>query len=300
MRAFVAVCDAHGFAPAARRMGVAPSVVTRLIAGLELDLGVVLLQRTTRAIKLTDAGARFLERSRRILADVEEAELAAQQERGVPRGRLTISAPLLFGRMHVAPIVSGFLGRFPDVQVELSLSDRMVNLVEEGVDVAVRIGRLGDSALIARRIGTTRRMLVASPGYLGGRAAPATPQELANHDLIGFHTEGMRQEWRFEDAAQGTMSVPLSPRFTTNSADVAIEHARHGGGIASVFSYQVASALADGTLVEVLPDYATRDLPIQALFPTSRLLSMKVRTFLTELELQAGRWSDATVRSCGT
>ena len=291
MRAFVAVCDANGFAPAARRMGVAPSVVTRLIAGLELDLGVVLLHRTTRAIKLTDAGARFLERSRRILADVEEAELAAQEERGVPRGRLTVAAPLLFGRIHVAPLVSDLLEENPDLLVELNLSDRYVNLVEEGVDVAVRIGHLSDSALIARRIGATRRVLVATPKYLASRGVPTEPEHLASHSLIAFDTTAPNREWRFEHPDRGTIRVPLNPSFSTNSGEAAIEHAARGGGIAAVFRYHVSARLAEGSLVELLHQFAPPEVPIQAVFPTTRLLSIKVRAFLSALEMHQSRWA---------
>ena len=292
IRAFVAVCDACGFAPAARRMGVAASVVTRLIAGLEMDLGVVLLQRTTRSIKLTDAGARFLERSRRILADVAEAELAAQEERGSPRGRLIISAPLMFGRIHVAPLVSDLLEENPDLQIELNLSDRFVNLVEEGVDVAVRIGSLSDSALIARRIGTTRRMLVASPKYLANRGVPTKPEDLASHSLIAFHTTAPDREWKFDLPGRGMVRVPLNPRFSTNSGEGAIEHAIRGGGIAAVFRYHVLSALADGRLVELLDQFASPEVPIQAVFPTTRLLSIKVRAFLGALDTHRSRWSE--------
>jgi len=292
MRAFVAVCDANGFAPAARRMGLTASVVTRLVAGLELDLGVVLLQRTTRSVKLTDAGARFLERSRRILADVEEAELAAQEERGSPRGRLTVSAPLLFGRIHVAPLVSDLLDDNPDLQVDLSLSDRYVNLVEEGIDVAVRIGHLSDSALIARRIGATRRVLVASPKYLAKRGIPTEPEHLASHSLIAFHTTAPDREWRFDHPDRGTIRVPLSPRFSTNSGEGAIEHAVRGGGIAAVFRYHVSSRLAEGDLVELLHQFAPPEVPIQAVFPTTRLLSIKVRAFLGALEAHRPRWKE--------
>lgn len=297
MRAFAAVCDANGFAPAARRMGVVASVVTRLIAALELDLGVVLLQRTTRSIKLTDAGERFLERSRRILADVEEAELAAQEERGLPRGRLTISAPLLFGRIHVAPLVSDLLEENPDLQVELNLTDRYVNLVEEGVDVAVRIGHLSDSALIARRIGATRRVLVASPKYLASRGVPTEPDHLASHSLIAFDTLGPNREWRFDHPERGNIRVPLSSRFSTNSGEGAIEHAIRGGGIAAVFRYHVSSAIAEGRLVEVLDGFASPEVPIQAVFPTTRLLSIKVRTLLNALEVHRSRWNDPRLKA---
>jgi len=163
MSAFVAVCDAEGFAPAARRLGMSASAVTRLVAGLEDRLGVRLLQRTTRSVRLTEAGERYLQRARRILVEVDEAEDIAQSERATPRGRLVVTAPLLFGRMHVAPVLRRFLDDYPEVTAQLHLSDHVVNLVEEGVDLAVRIGMLEDSSLVARRLGQTRRLLVASP-----------------------------------------------------------------------------------------------------------------------------------------
>jgi DNA-binding transcriptional LysR family regulator len=166
MYAFIAVCDEQGFAAAARRLQLSPSVVTRLVASLEQRLGVRLFQRTTRTVRITEAGSRFLERARRIVNDVEEAELSAQEERARPRGLLTVAAPLLFGRMHVAPLLSTLLETHPQLSADLRLSDRLVGLVEEGIDVAIRIGNLADSGLIARRLGQTRRVLVASPAYL--------------------------------------------------------------------------------------------------------------------------------------
>jgi len=164
MQAFVAVADLRGFAPAARKLGLSASGVTRLIAALEDRLGARLLQRTTRSVALTDAGARYLERARQILADVEEAEGAAEGERSLPRGKLVVSAPVGFGRLHVAPVMSEYLKRHPEVSADLRLSDLMINLVDEGVDVAVRIGHLADSSLVARHVGEMRRIVVASPG----------------------------------------------------------------------------------------------------------------------------------------
>jgi DNA-binding transcriptional LysR family regulator len=290
MQAYVAVCDLNGFAPAARRLGAAPSAVTRMIASLEQELGVRLLNRTTRAVSQTDAGVGFLEHARRILDDIEEARLSVGQEQAAPRGRLVVSAPLLFGRMHVAPAASRFLDRYPGVQIELTLSDRYVNLVEEGVDVAIRIGPLVDSALIARRIGATRRMLVASPGYLSRHGTPGSPAELKGHSLILFHAGEQRGDWRFADGQQ--IHAAKFARFWTDSADAAIGYALDGGGIAAVFCYQAAEAVADGRLVEVLPEFALPPVPIQALFTTRRLLSAKVRAFLDLLEDSAadGAW----------
>src|SRR5580765_7976273 len=179
MQAFVAVADLQGFAPAARKLRLSPSGVTRLIAALEDRLGARLLQRTTRSVTLTDAGSRYLERARRILSDVEEAESSAEGERTKPGGRLVVSAPNGFGRLHVSPVVSAYLKRYPDVSVDLRLSDRMINLVEEGVDLAVRIGHLPDSTLVARHIGEMRRIAVASKEYLKRRGEPKTPQAIA-------------------------------------------------------------------------------------------------------------------------
>src|SRR6202048_1861715 len=166
MQAFVAVADLQGFAPAARKLGLSPAGVTRLIAALEDRLGARLLQRTTRSVTLTDVGARYLERVRRILSDVEEAEGSAEGERTRPSGRLVVSAPVGFGRLHVSPVVSAYLKRYPEVSCELRLSDRMINLVEDGVDLAIRIGHLPDSTLVARHVGEMRRIVIASSGYL--------------------------------------------------------------------------------------------------------------------------------------
>src|SRR6201991_4195335 len=186
MQAFVAVADLKGFAPAARKLGLSPSGVTRLIAALEDRLGARLLQRTTRSVTLTDVGARYLERVRRILSDVEEAESSAEGERTRPSGRLVVSAPVGFGRLHVSPVMSAYLKRYPEVSGELLLEDRMVSLVEDGIDLAVRIGHLADSSLVARQVGGMRRIMVASPAYLKARGEPKTPEAIASHDTIQF------------------------------------------------------------------------------------------------------------------
>src|SRR6476661_1937485 len=197
MQAFVAVADLEGFAPAARKLGLSPSAVTRLIAALEERLGARLLQRTTRKVALTDVGARYLERVRGILADVEEAEGAAEGERTRPGGRLVISAPVGFGRLHVSPIMSAYLKRYPEVSGELRLSDRMINLVEEGVDLAVRIGHLAGSTLVARHVGEMRRIVVAAPAYLKARGEPNTPHEIPAHETIQFGAMAASPDWRF-------------------------------------------------------------------------------------------------------
>ncbi len=220
MQAFVAVADLQGFAPAARKLGLSPPGVTRLIAALEDRLGARLLQRTTRQVTLTDAGSRYLERVRRILADVEEAEGSVEGERTLPSGRLVVSAPIGFGRLHVSPVMSAYLMRYPEVLGELRLSDRMINLVEEGVDLAIRIGHLADSTLVARHVGEMRRIVVASSDYLKRRGEPKTPETMTSHDTIQFGATAASPDWRFvEDGRE--VRVACAPRFTTNSADAA-------------------------------------------------------------------------------
>src|SRR5438309_8124460 len=197
MAAFVAVADLQGFAPAARKLGLSPSGVTRLIAALEDRIGARLLQRTTRQVALTDVGARYLERVRRILADVEEAEGSAQAERTRPSGWLVVSAPIGFGRRHVSPVMSAYLTRYPEVSGELRLSDRMINLVEDGVDLAIRIGHLAGSSLVARHVGEMRRIVVASNDYLKRRVEPDTPAALVSHHTIQFSAMSGSPEWQF-------------------------------------------------------------------------------------------------------
>ena len=204
MSAFVTVVDQNGFAPAARRLGISPSAVTRLVAGLEEQLGIALLRRTTRSMTLTDAGTRYLERARRILSEVREAEGSAQAERHVPSGRLLVTAPATFRRVQSGPLMAAYLKRHSEVSGELMLSDRIVNLVEEGIDLALRIGHLDNSSLIARRAGATRRVVVASPAYLARRGTPRHPLELRAHDTITFAgpaTPGMALPGRRRSAA---------------------------------------------------------------------------------------------------
>src|ERR1700759_2848860 len=211
MQAFVAVADLQGFAPAARKLGLSPSAVTRLVAALEERLGARLLQRTTRSVTLTDVGTRYLERARRILADVEEAESPAEGERVKPSGRLVVSAPNGFGRLHVSPMMGRYLARYPEESAELRLTDRMVNLVEDGVDLAVRIGHLADSTLVARHIGEMRRIVVASAQYLKRRGEPDPPEALASPDTIQFAAAMAAPEWRLVEEGR-EVRLPITPR----------------------------------------------------------------------------------------
>ncbi len=286
--AFVAVCDASGFAPAARRLGRSPSAVTRLIAGLEEQLGVRLLQRTTRAVGLTEAGARYLDRARRLLTDLRDAEEIAREADARPRGRLVVAAPQMFGRLHVAPVLSRYLREFPEVTAELLLSDRFANLVEDGIDIAIRIGRLPDSGLIARRFGATRRIVVGSPRYLAENGGPPRhPDDLARYSLAASTGLSADPAWRFAGPDGTSITIRVEPRFVSNSNDVALGHATAGGGLARVLSYQAADALAAGTLVEVLREFAPPPQPIQAVYPSAHRLSPKVRGLLDLIEREA-------------
>jgi DNA-binding transcriptional LysR family regulator len=285
MQAFVAVADLQGFAPAARKLGLSPSGVTRSIAALEERLGARLLQRTTRKVALTDVGMRYLERARRILADIEEAESSAEGERTRPSGRLVVSAPIGFGRLHVSPVMSKYLARYAEVSGELRLSDRVINLVEDGVDLAVRIGHLPDSTLVARHVGEMRRMVVASNAYLKRRGEPKTPEAITSHDTIQF---GAAPDWRFVDDGREIRLAP-TPRLSTNSFDAAIQYAEQGGGLTRVMAYQAEQSLKRGRLKIVLAKFEQPALPIHIVYPTSRLLSAKVRAFI-DLVTEIDAW----------
>jgi DNA-binding transcriptional LysR family regulator len=287
MQAFVAVADLEGFAPAARKLGLSPSGVTRMVSALEERLGARLLQRTTRSVALTDAGARYLERAKRILSDIEEAEAAAEGERLLPRGRLVVSAPLGFGRIHVSPVVAAYLKRYPEVSADLRLSDLTVNLVDEGVDLAVRIGHLPDSSLVARHVGQMRRIVVASPGYLEKHGEPELPEAITSHQTIQFSATVV-SGWHFVRDGQEIRVAP-TPRLITNSADAAVQYAAEDGGLTRVLAYQAADQIRAGRLKIVLDRFEQPPLPIHVVYPTSRLLSAKVRTFI-DLVIETSNW----------
>jgi DNA-binding transcriptional LysR family regulator len=288
MQAFVTVAELRGFAPAARKLKLSPSGVTRLIAALEERLGARLLQRTTRSVTLTDAGTRYLERAKRILADVEEAEHAAESERTRPSGRLVVSAPVGFGRLHVSPMMTAYLNRYSEVSGVLRLEDRMVNLVDDGVDLAVRIGELADSSLVARQVGTMRRIVVASPAYLKAHGEPKRPAAITSHQTVQFGATAAVADWRFlEDGREVRLSI--TPRLVTNSADAAIQYAEAGGGLTRVLAYQARDAIKRGGLKIVLQKFELAPFPIHIVYPTSRLLSAKVRAFI-DLVVEIADW----------
>jgi DNA-binding transcriptional LysR family regulator len=278
MATFVAIVEEGSLAAAARRLGRSAPAVTRILAGLEQRLGTRLIQRTTRRLAVTDAGQRFFQASQRLLAEIGMVEQAAAGE-GVVRGRLRITAPSLFGRLHVAPIVNVFLARFPDVQVELMLLDRVVDLIEEGIDVALRIGRLPDSSLTVRRVGAVRRVVCASPRYLKRKGVPQVPRDLAGHDIVSFAGIGSPEAWRFRSGARG-VTVAIKPRLTVNQAEAAIAAVLDGHGITLVLSYQVAELVRARRLTVLLEAFEPEPLPVQLVYPGHRLVAPSVRAFL--------------------
>lgn len=280
LTAFVAIADLGSFSAAARHLRVSPQAVTRAIAGLEAELGVLLLHRSTRAVRLTEDGALYLEHCRVALSELETGAHVLRGHGAVPQGMLTITAPVVFGRLHVVPVVTALLAAHSKLQVRMVLVDRFINLVEEGIDVAVRIGDLSDSALRVRRIGEVRRLLVASPAYLARRGEPQTPDALPDHDLIVFEGLNRTNAWRF--GPDERQVVELRPRIQVTSADAAIAAAEASVGIVRVLSYMVARQLAQGTLKPVLNAFLPPSAPVNLVYSASRTGSVNVRAFIEE------------------
>ena len=278
---FVAVASEGGFAAAARKMGSSPPAVTRGIAALETRLGTSLFHRSTRAVALTDAGAAFLEQARRILADLAGAERELRGAEAAPRGQLHLTAPVLFGRLHVLPVVDEMMTQHRDLGVRMMLIDRNVRIVEEGIDVAVRIGPLADSTLKAKRIGWVRQMLVASPAYLARRGAPRAVADLAEHDLIGTMGPRWTNEWQFES---GRWRLGAPPRLVINTVDGVLAAAEAGLGIANLLSYQLAEAVDAGRLISLLAGEQPPALPVHLLFEPSRARLPAVRSFVDAMK----------------
>ncbi|HEY9101709.1 LysR family transcriptional regulator [Chitinimonas sp.] len=279
MAVFVAVCEAESFNGGARRLGMSPPAVTRAVAALETRLGVKLLQRSTRMVRVTEAGQRYLDDARRILEEVDEADEAAAGINAIPRGQLTLTVPVLFGKMFVMPGVVDYLNRYPEVEVSALFLDRVVNLLEEGVDVAVRIGPLPDSSLRAIKVGQVRRVLCASPAYLAAHGAPTTPQDLQGRTIIAATAVSPMVEWKFGPETAPS-AIKLRPRLTVSSNDAAIEAARAGLGITRLMSYQISPHLASGELQILLPDYENAPLPIHIVHRENKYGSAKVRSFI--------------------
>lgn len=279
MTVFVTVVDEGGFASAARKLQLSPPVVTRAVAELEERLGLRLLTRTTRVVRVTEAGARFAEDCRRILADLEAAEDAASGTHAAAKGTLVLTAPVLFGRLYVMPVLVDYLTRCPEVDAQCVFVDRIVNLDEEGVDVAVRIGELPDSSLQAVKVGRVRQVLVASPAYLQAHGRPEHPSQLSRHTLVSRGGAPVEVDWQFDENGKA-LHQRLRARIRTSSNDSAIAAAVAGFGITRMLSYQVAEALQHGQLETVLAPFETPALPIHVVHREGRRATQKVRGFI--------------------
>ncbi|MDV4143707.1 LysR family transcriptional regulator [Shimia sp. FJ5] len=279
MSIFAQVVDAGSLTAGARALRMPIATVSRRVAELETSLGAELLLRSPRGLSLTDTGQTYLAACRRILEDVAEAERNASGEFKMPRGMLTMTAPVVFGRLHVLPTVTAFLRMFREVDIRLELTDRPVNLREEHLDLAVRIGPLPDSDLIARKVGEICRIVCASPAYLAERGTPETPHDLAQHDAITFQNLMSPQDWRF-GAGREEIIVPVHSRLVVNTAEAAIDAAVRGLGVTRVLSYQAADAIKAGRLVPLLQGFEPEPWPVHLLYEPRAMVPQKLRAFL--------------------
>lgn len=297
MQVFVAVVETGSFAAAAERLDLSRAMVTRHVMNLENRLGTRLLNRTTRRLSLTEAGVAYFERCQQVLADVEEADAIASQFGETPRGRLRINAALSFGVRYVAPLLAEYLQHYRDVTVDLALNDRVVDLIDEGYDVAIRIGALAPSNLVARKIGATRLVVCGSPAYFARQGWPRTPADLSQHTCCGYSYWTTPNEWPFTDAAGRTEVIHVKGSLSANNGDALCAAAVNGAGLIYEPAFIVADDLDAGRLQAVLTEYETRELGIYAVYASRRHLSAKVRSFVDFLAARfAGhapweRWS---------
>lgn len=279
MSLLLTVVECGSLSAAGRRMNMPLATVSRRLADLEAHLGTQLLTRSTRSLALTDAGQGYVTACRRILDQVDEAERLASGEYRAPRGGLMVTAPIVFGRLHVLPVAVEFLKAYPEVDLRLMLADRVLDLMEEHVDLAVRIGELKDSSMRAVRVGEIRRLVCASPAYLAERGTPTRPSDLEGHCRVVFSGPQDLTNWSFQGEDAGEV-VSFRPRLTVNTAEGAIDAAASGFGITRVLSYQVAAAIKEGTLVTILDEFAPPPLPINLVYAAQRLIPQKLRAFL--------------------
>ncbi|HIG43869.1 MAG TPA: LysR family transcriptional regulator [Gammaproteobacteria bacterium] len=279
MQVFVAVAEEAGFAAGARRLGMSPPAVTRSISNLEDNLGVQLLSRTTRYVRATESGQRYLEDARRIIAEVNAADEAVAGINAAPRGHLAVTAPVLFGRMFVTPCIIDYLNRYADTSISAIFLDRVVNLLEEGFEVGVRIGELADSSMRALRVGQVRLVVCASPRYLEHNGTPHLPKDLTRHSIITSSASSRLSDWRFKTPAND-QTVRIESRLTVTSNDAAIEAAIGHLGITRLLSYQIAPLLMEGKLRTILVEHESVPLPIHIIHRQGRNESAKVRAFV--------------------
>jgi DNA-binding transcriptional LysR family regulator len=279
MSVLVAAVEAGSLSAAARRLGTPLATVSRKVSELEAHLKTRLLNRSSRQLTLTDAGRAYVAACKRILEDVGEAERAASGEYSAPKGDLIVTAPIVFGRLHVLPVVLEFLKAYPEVDIRLALADGVVNLLEERVDLAVRISELPDSSLVASRIGSIRRVICASPSYLAERGKPRSPGDLSKHHCITFEGQVSPDTWTI-GTGKSAVPVPIHSRLVVNTAEAAIDAAIAGVGITRVLSYQIANAVQTGLLAVVLEKFEPAPLPVSLVYAGQRLLPLKLRAFL--------------------
>ena len=279
IRTLVAAVDGGSLSAASRTLGIPLPTVSRRVSDLEALLGSQLLVRTSRKLLLTEAGAAYVAASRRVLEELAEAERAASGEYRAPRGELLITAPIMFGKLHVAPIIHEFLKAYPEVRVRLVLSDGILNLVESHIDVAVRISHLPDSTLIARRVGQIRWVTCASPAFLRRRGMPAAPAELREYECIAFEGLELGRDWSFAGPL-GEQIIVIRPRYSVSTADAVIAAAAADVGIARVRCYQAAQSVREGRLVSILDDWAPASVPVQIVHAARQHQPLKLRAFL--------------------
>jgi DNA-binding transcriptional LysR family regulator len=294
LRVFSQVVESGSFSGAAAKLGLSATAASRHVADLEAHLQTRLLNRTTRRVSLTESGRSFYERAVQLLADLEEAEQEASRAAVVPRGTIKLTTAVNFGVRHVAPAIAAFLAVHPGVRFDVALSDRVVDLVEEGFDLAVRIGAPGSENLVARKLGETRLVPCASPGYLAARGAPRVPEDLAHHDCFTYEYVNPRNLWRFRDSQGRERAVRVSGRLHSNNGDLLAEAAAQGAGIVFEPAFIVGPDVRAGRLVPLLQDFSALPMPIYAVYPSRKHLSAKVRLlvdFLVERFAQASDWS---------
>jgi DNA-binding transcriptional LysR family regulator len=282
INAFVHVAEAKSFTAAAERIGLSRSAVGKSVLRLEDRLGVRLLQRTTRRVSLTSEGAVFHERCIRILADLDEAEMSMLSHSQAPRGQLRLELPVSFGRLHVLPIVSQFMSKWPEISVNVSFNDRYVDLIDEGIDLAIRLGGSDDSRLMTRLLAPHRLVTCASPAYLASRGTPQDVEQLADHSCLAFIHGGRPIEWRFNIDGQ-VRSVAIKGRFSATNAEALRDATLAGYGIARLATFLISDDLRAGRLLRVLDDVSADGPSVRAVYPSSRHLSPKVRSFIDEL-----------------
>jgi len=279
MSVLLAVVDAGSLSAASRRLGTPLTTVSRKVSDLEAHLGTTLLTRTSRKVTLTQAGRSYVAACRRILEDIGEAERAASGEYSAPKGNLVLTAPIVFGRLHVLPVVTAFLKAYAEIDVRMLLTDRVINLFDDHVDVALRIGELPDSSLMATRVGAIRRVLCASPAYLTARGTPTSPPDLVAHDCITFEGLTSPQTWNFRFGS-AEQPVRVHSRLVVNTAEAAVDAAIAGLGLTSVLSYQAAEARRAGKLVVLLRNFESEPSPVSLVYAGQGLLPVKTRAFL--------------------